>query len=98
MVGSQEMCKYAAKKMRKTRFANAIGSGTDLPYGCVWYNCGVSSVSYEVSDLNDRIMTVCNDAAYQDAIFWNPDGSALSMDMNIRQVCYEPYESFKGMN
>ena len=99
MIDSEEMCKHAAKKMRKTRFSNAIGPGTDLPHGCVWHNCGFSGVRGYPSS-KGRILAVCNDAvgpAYQDAVFWNPNGSALSMDTNIRQVCYEPYESFKGI-
>ena len=90
IVTSKEMCKYAAGKIPKSRFTSAVGSGNDLPFGCVWYRCGVSG-------LHQRSNRRCNEAVVQHAMFWNPNGTVLSIDRNIRQVCFEPYGSFKGI-
>ena len=87
IVSSEGMCKYATRKIPKSLFTIAIGAGIDLPYGCVWYMCGASQAP----------STRCDKIAQRHAVFWNPNGSVSSMDRNIRQVCYEPKDSFKGI-
>ena len=34
--------------------------------------------------------------ANRGVVFWNPNGTVISMDLKIAQVCYEPPESFEG--
>ena len=95
-IKSESRCRKAAEVLKlndraggigeiETHFLQSSDNGYDLPKGCI------SEVICFISE-DDHIP--CRQVPR--FVYWNPNGIAISNDIRIRTVCYNPPNSYDG--
>ena len=69
----------------ETHFLQSSDNGYDLPKGCI---------SEVICFLSEDDHVPCRQVPR--FVYWNPNGIAISNDIRIRTVCYNPPNSYDG--